>query len=226
MSKNKIIIAVAAIILIVVLGTVIGISVANSSFKEISQEEFEQLVLEAIKPQLTELENQLGVYDIKTELYITEYECKKPTVFNAGAITANIRTLYFVADEFLDLDDGIYNAEIYRKYANHKLNFTNVQIPDYSVSISTRGINIADFKNANGDIYTFVSFCIYKNHEEVFVHENSSSSNPGLGKKCAHCNGTGSVKYYYGGSAWEAFLAGMPDYTFGPCTSCNGKGYN
>ena len=43
--------------------------------------------------------------------------------------------------------------------------------------------------------------------------------------KCSMCNGTGHVKYYYGGSALEAALNGQNDYEYGPCTSCNGTGY-
>lgn len=34
---------------------------------------------------------------------------------------------------------------------------------------------------------------------------------------CSMCNGTGQVKYYYGNSD--------SDYNWGPCTSCDGKGY-
>lgn len=35
---------------------------------------------------------------------------------------------------------------------------------------------------------------------------------------CTMCNGLGQVKYYYG--------EGDNDYNMGPCTSCDGKGYN
>ena len=43
--------------------------------------------------------------------------------------------------------------------------------------------------------------------------------------KCSFCNGTGSIKYYYGDSALQAALDGYDDYEFGPCTSCDGTGY-
>ena len=52
----------------------------------------------------------------------------------------------------------------------------------------------------------------------------SSKSSANNGNKCPVCNGTGYVRYYYGASALEAWLAGEPDYTVGPCTSCNGTG--
>ena len=43
--------------------------------------------------------------------------------------------------------------------------------------------------------------------------------------KCPVCKGSGRARYYYGGSALEAILAGEPDYTYGPCSMCDGTGY-
>ncbi len=58
---------------------------------------------------------------------------------------------------------------------------------------------------------------------------NSKSSSTTTSSKekitCSFCNGTGSVKYYYGGSALEAALNGQNDYEYGKCTSCDGEGY-
>jgi DnaJ-class molecular chaperone len=53
---------------------------------------------------------------------------------------------------------------------------------------------------------------------------SSGSSNSDDGTKCAVCNGTGYVRYYYGDSDWEAVLSGHDPYTTGPCTSCGGTG--
>ncbi len=55
-------------------------------------------------------------------------------------------------------------------------------------------------------------------YEAYKAHEDSKV-------KCSFCNGTGKVKYYYGSSALEAYLSGHNDYEYGPCTSCDGKGY-
>lgn len=44
------------------------------------------------------------------------------------------------------------------------------------------------------------------------------------GEKCPFCNGTGSVRYYYGSSNLEAILSGHDPYTVGECSSCKGKG--
>lgn len=71
---------------------------------------------------------------------------------------------------------------------------------------------------------------LYKNGEviaeEVKKSSNNSSNNSSKksGKKCSMCNGTGSVKYYYGESDLEAILTGHDPYTFGPCPSCDGTG--
>lgn len=57
---------------------------------------------------------------------------------------------------------------------------------------------------------------------------STSSTSSSRGKEkvtCSTCNGTGSVKYYYGSSALEAALDGHNDYEYGPCPSCDGKGY-
>ena len=60
------------------------------------------------------------------------------------------------------------------------------------------------------------------------VTSNSPNNISSVNKErvtCSMCNGTGSVKYYYGGSALEAALDGYNDYEYGPCTSCDGTGY-
>lgn len=44
-------------------------------------------------------------------------------------------------------------------------------------------------------------------------------------EKCYLCNGTGSVKYYYGDSALEALVNGHEDSWYGQCGVCGGKGY-
>jgi len=44
------------------------------------------------------------------------------------------------------------------------------------------------------------------------------------GETCPFCNGTGSVRYYYGSSNLEAILSDHDPYTVGECTSCEGKG--
>ena len=53
---------------------------------------------------------------------------------------------------------------------------------------------------------------------------SGSSNSNGSGGKCAMCNGTGYVKYYYGSSDLEAWLSGHDAYTVGECSRCNGTG--
>lgn len=61
-------------------------------------------------------------------------------------------------------------------------------------------------------------------HEPDLWSGKSHSSSGSSSGKCIVCNGTGTVKYYYGSSDLEAWLSGHDAYTFGKCTSCNGTG--
>lgn len=64
----------------------------------------------------------------------------------------------------------------------------------------------------------------------VPAHSGSSGASGSTGSlkgtKCAVCNGSGYVKYYYGDSDLQAYLDGYDPYTVGKCTSCKGKGYD
>lgn len=60
---------------------------------------------------------------------------------------------------------------------------------------------------------------------ETKTEVNSYASNSKQKVTCSMCNGTGSVRYYYGDSPLEAALDGHDDYEYGPCSSCDGKGY-
>ena len=54
---------------------------------------------------------------------------------------------------------------------------------------------------------------------------DASNSSKKSRHKCAVCNGTGHVRYYYGSSDFEAYITGHDPYTIGKCTSCGGSGY-
>lgn len=88
------------------------------------------------------------------------------------------------------------------------------------------------YLNSNSDKYRIDFSNIRKNGEIIYgpnaSNDSSSNSNNTSNTtkiKCTVCNGTGSVKYYYGSSSLEAALNGHDDYEFGPCSSCNGTGY-
>ncbi len=74
----------------------------------------------------------------------------------------------------------------------------------------------------NGQVVAYVKY----QHDPNYNPSSGTSSNYSSGKSiCPYCNGTGSVKYYYGDSSWDAALNGKNDYEFGPCYSCHGTGY-
>ena len=64
--------------------------------------------------------------------------------------------------------------------------------------------------------------------EEILYSEagnNSSYSSTKTKTKCPTCNGSGLIRYYYGGSSLEALLDGQPDSTVQKCYTCDGSGY-
>lgn len=101
----------------------------------------------------------------------------------------------------------------------------------YLLSLYSRGHEYTgSFANTyyGATAYGFSQSVLYKDHQQCYSESNSSSINRGSsdsGKtKCSLCNGTGTVKYYYGSSSLEAYLNGKNDYEFGPCPSCHGTG--
>lgn len=52
----------------------------------------------------------------------------------------------------------------------------------------------------------------------------SSSSSGSSSGRCPACNGTGTIRFYYGSSDLEAILSGHDPYTLGTCPMCNGRG--
>lgn len=67
-------------------------------------------------------------------------------------------------------------------------------------------------------------------HPDYVIFQNGNlnyytpKNNGGGGEKCPWCNGTGSVKYQYGGSDLEAILNGHDPSWYGQCGSCGGTG--
>lgn len=54
---------------------------------------------------------------------------------------------------------------------------------------------------------------------DTATESSGSSSGP-----CPACNGTGTIRFYYGSSDLEAILSGHDPYTLGTCPMCNGRG--
>lgn len=84
------------------------------------------------------------------------------------------------------------------------------------------------------DEFSFNEYSMYKNGDGVAdmradaYNEDGTEKPKSSGsskKKCSRCNGTGSVKYYYGGSTLEAIMDGHEDSWYGQCGSCGGTGY-
>ncbi len=97
-----------------------------------------------------------------------------------------------------------------------------------STSAGSKVVELSSIKS-NGNTYTFENRSgdktLYCNGKAISYLAKPSTGSSTAKTKCATCNGTGTVKYYYGESAWEAALNGQNDYEFGPCPSCGGTGY-
>lgn len=88
---------------------------------------------------------------------------------------------------------------------------------EYSKTYNVTQITTSDETLTKDNYQTYVKTVI----------SNSSTSSSGNKEKvtCTMCNGTGSVKSYYGSSDLEAVLSGHDPYTFIKCSTCDGKGY-
>lgn len=159
-----------------------------------------------------------------------------------------------ILDKYIDYatQSGLKNVtasiDIHRKVSIHCDSFGSLSSPDKLKILESIGEKVASKKEnhryewgivSNGDYYEMKKFYgaqLYKNGVCAYIpvyetrpSKPSRSSSVGNSKKtkkkCIFCNGTGSVRYYYGGSALEAWLDGYEDYYMGPCSSCDGTGY-
>ncbi|MBQ3985980.1 MAG: leucine-rich repeat protein [Oscillospiraceae bacterium] len=107
------------------------------------------------------------------------------------------------------------------------------------VTINSKTTYLLNNIISNGNTYSYDSSKrrLYKNGSVIYDDylnsqayaeylKNHPEEDPSLRKvTCEMCKGSGKVRYYYGESALEAFLDGYPDYEYGPCPNCEGKGY-
>lgn len=217
LKKYSIIIGSSVLLIFIVIG------IANAFIPKLTQGDVVENIKTQLQPQLDEIENKLGVSDLSVELYLSEYEYKKPTLFSKGRISFKIDNCY-KSNSFTELDNGVYNADTYSKYNSVKaLDYDDIKIDNYIIYIDAENEFYRQFKDSDGDQYTFGYNSIYKNKNSVYSRSSSSSSystSSGSSyssskKTCPNCNGTGRVKYYSG-----QYDAG----TVGTCTMCKGTG--
>ncbi|MBR0535722.1 MAG: hypothetical protein IIX14_05030 [Clostridia bacterium] len=203
----------------------------NACIPTLSEEEIKSMILEEVRPQIDEMQTELGVTDLTVELTFKDFEYRKPTIFESGRISCDIEDVY-VSSQFTDLESGKYTVEIQEKYYDiDSIDYDDVDFSRYYVSID-RDYGDEKFRDSKGAIYTFEYEEIYKDGYKVFDEDDlsgsssssssysssSSSSSSYKGSsyssssKCPNCNGSGYVRYY--SSLYD-------EGTVGPCPMCN-----
>lgn len=216
LKKHSIIICSSIFVII------IGICVANAFIPSLTQNDVKELVKSQVRSQLDEVKSELNVSDLTVDIYISDYKYEKPTLFSKGYISFTVDDCYN-SKSFTELDSGTYNSDTYSKYYYIKLlDYDDIKIDNYNVYIERDSDSYRNFKDSDGDKYTFGYDRIYKNKDFVYTKSSSSySSSYGSSysssskRTCPSCHGTGRVKYYSG-----QYDAG----TVGTCTMCKGTG--
>jgi hypothetical protein len=237
-TKAKIIAAVVIVLIAAIIVTAISVSSAAKKKELEGYARAEQKVCEDIVLPIAEKHGLDDTFFVKL-IPEPEYE--------------NVNCLgYFNSESFSNLSDEdkfLFMCEIsdkskklrYDAFPNHNSYDWSIYMPGeskihtqkqdyYKHSLEIILTSGDDEYTCSGN-YTYneqYEGCLYKNGSEIYSHyvktepKKRPSSSSG---KCIICNGTGYVKYYYGESDLEAYLAGQDPYTVGKCTSCNGRGY-
>ena len=141
-------------------------------------------------------------YDSPADIY---YESKK------FASLSNEQKLYLLED--LEKNDSL--AQYQKKHYEHRNKGINIVVNDYYYSCYEGKGELLIKRRVVFEMET--SYALEKYEEEKNKPEL-------IIEKCEWCNGTGKVKYYYGGSELEAILNGHEDSWYGQCASCHGTG--
>lgn len=76
----------------------------------------------------------------------------------------------------------------------------------------------------NGYSLIFLTYVNSGIHTYYSADDYKPNYTPSTSKTCSACNGTGLVRYYYGGSSLEAELDGYDDFEYNQCYRCLGTG--
>ncbi len=250
----KILLIVAIAVVVIVLGLFLSVAIPRMTAPVMDEDEFEAYILERIQPQIDEIKEEHNIPDLQVEFEFTKYEFTKPALFRDGDVLCEAVIEveyqdYFISDTFAELDD--YTEEEMKLYSHTYVRIPEIEYKNSDLSSSkyrvkmrraayddTDGIYATEqlYRTPDGNIYEFGEYSVYKNGDNVCqIKElpkkpgsSGSGYNSGINSnkedKCAICNGTGYVKYYYGESDLQAYLDGYDPYTVGKCTSCGGTG--
>ena len=236
-TSQKILIGLC-VFLIFFFGLFITLIVADNKKNSFSDDEISALLVAECSEKIELLKKELDVTELSVKL--EGFTHTPPSLFKHGSISFDKgTTIYYTSDEFTELDNEIYNEDTFQKYDHNCFyyleNLGDRELENYSVG--TFNTCATYFIDSSGDLYRIYTKdapnggyinIIEKNSEVVYEHKwawsSSGSSNNNAPQPCALCNGTGVAKFYYGGSALEAWLDGYNDYEYQECPSCDGTG--
>ena len=208
-KKKKILIIVA---IIVVVGVIAGM-ICSSIIKQKKHEAYIANKVESMVAVATQAAGDLGI----------------PCEFVSFAERGERKDLYV----YVKLDGFGQLAPFEMNEFYHKIMRYMSTYDLYGFDFDDDNIGGALIIEDGSDEFTFTDYSMYKNGEKVASTKDNAYDENGNEivakksgkKKCYWCNGTGSVKYYYGGSDLEAYLDGHDASWYGQCGSCGGTGY-
>lgn len=153
-----------------------------------------------IKKEVYKISKELGVELSKVKPHMKSIDIDNDRIYSVDIYSDNFYDLSFEARE-----EYLSELRSINRYSGPSI-FSNWYIRESS-----------SWVHSNGKKYT-----LEKKTESISNNNNSFTKKK---EKCINCNGTGTVKYYYGSSDLEAVLSGHDPYTFGSCSMCNGTGW-
>ena len=218
------------LIIVVVIGVLLGI---DSKRRKEAEEQIRIIDENRVSNRVIGIAEEYRLMDLVFDHF--EDPALNPSARNVPFIIG-----YFSSESFgeLDMDKmtdilaGIayyvnYDNKLFHpngKYAGRTLNVIITSGKDsYSVatvnsetSLRQNGRSIFSKKTPYSDSVNARLEETMRKAEEILGRvDNKHKNTTGVKTKCQGCNG----------SALEAFFAGQPDYTTGPCTMCDGEGY-
>lgn len=201
-----------------------------------------------LEPQLRAYETFFEVEDISVKITLKKFKVHEPYYkvdgsLEKGKIFCTVKDLIQSPTFASSLSRGEFTDDMLNQLSTIDFEYVNFPYADYEIHVvstlvypiivdaSGQEYTISEDILLKGDVIAYISTdakLAYNANvgENIYgvLGRNRDSSPSTTREKCAICNGTGYVRYYYGSSDLEAILSGYDPYTVGKCTSCDGKG--
>ncbi|MBQ6600859.1 MAG: hypothetical protein IIX36_04375 [Clostridia bacterium] len=155
------------IIVVVITGLIIALINSEPDHTYLlTEEQVEALIVEQVRPQLSEIAQENGFSSLELDLDFYEFEYKEANKVDNGTISVRIQERYS-GGPFTELEAGIYSGDIYKKYAHIKrVDYSSVKIDKYDLDIRL-DTNAVFYNDTQGNTYCFTLGLIKKNDETV-----------------------------------------------------------